>query len=53
VTRASRDICLLASREAKGGAGMVALAGQYLNLVLEDLKLNRDLKVNRVTQTLT
>jgi hypothetical protein len=31
---------------------MVALAGQYLNLVLEDLKLNRDLKVNRVTQTL-
>lgn len=49
----AKDICLLASREAKGGAGMVALAGQYLNLVLEDLKLNRDLKVNRVTQLVT
>src|SRR4051812_10214048 len=32
---------------------MVALAGQMLNLVLEDLKLNKDLKVNRVTTTLT
>jgi hypothetical protein len=46
----AKDICLLASRVAKGGTGMVAIAGQYLNLVLEDLKLNRDLKVNRVTQ---
>src|SRR5579859_4176750 len=46
------DICLLASRIAKGGTGMVGIAGQFLNLVLEDLKLNRDLKVNRVTQTL-
>ena len=49
----SQAICLLASREAKGGTGMVALAGQYLNLVLEDLKLKRDLKINRVTQSLT
>lgn len=49
----SKDICLLASRTAKGGTGMVALAGQFLNLVLEDLKLNRNLKVNRVTQTVT
>lgn len=31
---------------------MVALAGEKLNLVLQDLKLNRDLKVNRVTTTL-
>jgi hypothetical protein len=47
------QICLLASRTAKGGAGMVGLAGEMLNLVLEDLKLNRDLKINRVTQLLT
>lgn len=32
---------------------MVSIAGQYLNLVLEDLKLIRNLKVNRVTQLLT
>src|SRR5882724_7682071 len=44
------QICLLASQIAKGGTGMVNIAGQWLNLVLEDLKLNRDLKVNRVTQ---
>jgi len=31
---------------------MTQIAGQYLNLVLEDLKLNRDLQVNRVTQPL-
>jgi hypothetical protein len=48
----SRDICLLASRIAKGGTGMVAIAGQMLTLVLEDLKYNRNLKVNRVTQSL-
>jgi hypothetical protein len=48
----AQAICLLVSRIAKGGTGMVAIAGQMLNLVLEDLKLNRDLKVNRVTQTL-
>lgn len=47
------QICLLASQEAKGGTGMVAIAGQYLNLVLQDLVLNRDLKVNRVTQSVT
>jgi len=46
-------ICLLASRIAKGGTGMVQIAGQFLNLVLEDLKLNKDLKVNRVTQSVT
>ncbi len=32
---------------------MVGIAGQMLNIVLEDLVLNRDLKVNRVTQILT
>lgn len=32
---------------------MVAMAGQYLNIVLEDLKLNKNLKINRVTQTIT
>jgi hypothetical protein len=47
------DICLLASRIAKGGTGMVAMAGQFLNVVLEDLKLNRNLKINRVTQLIT
>lgn len=31
---------------------MVGIAGQWLNIVLEDLKLNKDLKVNRVTQPL-
>lgn len=46
----AKDIVLLASREAKGGTGMVTIAGQYLNLVLQDLKLNRELKINRVTQ---
>lgn len=46
-------ICLMASRIAKGGAGMVSIAGQWLNLVLEDLKLNKNLKVNRVTQSVT
>lgn len=46
-------ICLLASRIAKGGTGMVQIAGQFLNLVLEDLKLNKNLKINRVTQMLT
>lgn len=46
----ANQICLLASRIAKGGTGMVSLAGQCLNLVLEDLWLVRDLKVNRVTQ---
>jgi hypothetical protein len=48
----AQQICLLASTIAKGGTGMVGLAGQFLNLTLQDLKLNRDLKVNRVTQTL-
>jgi hypothetical protein len=43
---------LLASYIAKGGAGMVSMAGQFLNLVLQDLKLNQNLKVNRVTQSL-
>ena len=32
---------------------MVAIAGQWLNLVLEDLKLNKNLKINRVTQSIT
>lgn len=49
----AQEICLLASRIAKGGTGMVALAGQMLTLVLEELKLTRNLKMNRVTQTLT
>jgi hypothetical protein len=48
----AQQICLLASRTAKGGTGMVGMAGQFLNLVLEDLKLNKNLKANRVTQSL-
>lgn len=49
----SSAICLLASRIAKGGTGMVSIAGQFLNIVLEDLKFNRNLKINRVTQMIT
>lgn len=48
-----RIICDLASGIAKGGHGMVGLAGQNLNLVLEELVLIRDLKINRVTTTIT
>lgn len=48
----SQALCLLISREAKGGNSMTRIAGQYLNIVLEDLKLNRNLKVNRVTTIL-
>lgn len=48
-----RIICDLASGIAKGGHGMVGLAGQNLNLVLEELVLLRDLKINRVTTTIT
>jgi hypothetical protein len=32
---------------------MVSIAGQFLNMVLEDLKYNRNLKINRVTQMIT
>lgn len=48
-----RIICDLASGIAKGGHGMVGLAGLYLNLVLEELVLNRELKMNRVTTPIT
>lgn len=51
----ARAICLQASQIAKGGgtsygAGMTPTAGIGLNLVLEDLVLNKNLKVNRVTE---
>jgi len=54
----AQQICLLASQAAKGGgqafgSGMTPIAGQYLNIVLEDLVLNKDLKINRVTQSIT
>jgi hypothetical protein len=49
----AQQICSLISTIAKGGPGMVAIAGQWLNVVLEDLKLNKNLKVNRVTQSIT
>jgi hypothetical protein len=50
----AKQIVLLANQIAKGAVtGMVQITGQMLNLVLEDLKLNRDLKVNRVTQMIT
>jgi hypothetical protein len=48
----AKDIVLLACQIAKG-PGMTFIGGQMLNLVLEDLKLNRDLKINRVTQMIT
>lgn len=49
-----QQICLLASQKAKGGgttfgSGMTVIAGQLLNGVLEELKLIRNLKMNRVT----
>ncbi len=54
----AQALCLAASQIAKGGgttygSGLTAIAGQGLNIVLEDLKLNKNLKVNRVTQMLT
>jgi hypothetical protein len=50
--QSASQICLLASRIAKGGTGMVALAGQCLNIVLEELVLLRNLKVNRETASI-
>ena len=49
----AKQIVQLASWEAKGGTGMVNIAGQDLNVVLEDLKINRNLKMNQVTQFIT
>lgn len=49
----ANDICLMASRIAKGGSGMVGIAGQWLNITLTSLKLKYDLKINRVTKTIT
>jgi len=46
-----QQICALAAAEAKG-PGFLQQAGQYLNMVLEDLVLNRNLKMNRVTQSI-
>lgn len=53
-----QQICLTASQQAKGGgltfgSGFTPQAGLALITVLEDLKLVRNLKMNRVTQTLT
>lgn len=46
------QICSMAASIAKG-PGMLTLAGQMLNLVLEDLVLNRDLKINRTSTTIS
>ncbi len=46
------QICLRAAQIAKG-PGFLSQAGQSLNMILEDLVLNRNLKVNRVTQSIT
>ncbi len=46
------QICSLARTAAKV-PGYAAQSGQYLNLVLDDLVLHRDLKVNRVTTSIT
>lgn len=46
------QICSLARTAAKV-PGYTVQSGQYLNLVLDDLVLHRDLKVNRVTTTIT
>lgn len=49
----AKAICLLASQVAKGGPGMVAIAGQWLNIVLENLKFKYNLQMNRVTVPIT
>lgn len=48
----ANQICLQASRIAKGGTGMVAIAGMWLNTVLDDLFRIRNLKVNRETASI-
>ncbi len=47
-----QQIVSLACAEAKG-PGFLTQGGQYLNMVLEDLVLCRDLKMNRFTNLLT
>lgn len=46
------QICSLARTIAKA-PGYTVQSGQFLNLVLDDLVLHRDLKMNRVEQTIT
>lgn len=48
----SQDVCKLARQIAKG-PGFATQSGQFLNMVLEDLVLNRNLKMNRVTNPIT
>lgn len=48
----AQRICVLAGQISKG-PGFLQQAGEFLNLVLEDLKLNRDLKINRVSHYIT
>lgn len=45
----AQRICILAAQVAKG-PGFLQQAGEFLNTLLEELYLVRDLKVNRVTQ---
>jgi len=47
-----QQICVLSAQISKG-PGFLQQAGQFLNMVLEDLVLVRNLKVNRVTQPIT
>jgi hypothetical protein len=49
---AAQDIVSLACAVAKV-PGYLTTGGKYLNLVLKDLWLHRDLKVNRITQPIT
>lgn len=48
----AQQICVLAATIAKLPGGVV-FAGQMLNLTLDDLVLNRNLKMNRITSILT
>ncbi len=48
----AQQICTLAAQIAKG-PGFLSQAGQFLNQVLEDLVLNKNLKMNRVSTTIT
>ena len=47
-----QQICLRAAQIAKG-PGFLQQAGQSLNMILEDLVLNKNLKMNRVTQPIS
>lgn len=50
---AAKDICSLAQQISKAPTGYSVQAGQFLNLVLRDLLLKRDLTVNVLSENIT